>query len=191
MLLSIWMAAELCGTDNPPETLWTLPSLSSHLFYGTYVTKFVGEAAFCRTPSTHEKRGLLEPSSRVLGPALLDRAGGRMEELSQQVRFHWSDEKIILPPPLLPLDLMRRQTICEWWHGRIGPKGYEWETSKPAHVSVDVKRICITHSDVMDFPMFALDSSFLLTCGNNESLIRGILSSDPTPPDPPAHEFSF
>lgn len=61
----------------------------------------------------HEKRGLPEPRARVLGPALLDRARGRMEELSQQVRFHWSDEKIIPPPPLLSLDLMRRQTICE------------------------------------------------------------------------------
>lgn len=47
----------------------------------------------------------------------------------------WKDNSH--PPP--PLDLMRRQTICEQWQSQIGPKGYEWETSKPAHVSVDVK----------------------------------------------------
>lgn len=33
------------------------------------------------------------------------------------------------------------------------------------------ERICITHSDLMDFPMFSLDSPFLLTCWNNESLM--------------------
>lgn len=42
------------------------------------------------------------------------------------------------------------------------------------------ERICITHSDLMDFPMFALDSPFLLTCSNNESLMCGI----PFPPLP-------
>lgn len=47
----------------------------------------------------------------------------------------WKDNS----PPLLSLDLMQRQTICEQWHSQIGPKGYEWETSKPAHVSVTVK----------------------------------------------------
>lgn len=50
-------------------------------------------------------------------------------------RERWKDNS----PPLLSLDLMRRQTICEQWHSQIGPKGYEWETSKPAHVSATVK----------------------------------------------------
>lgn len=40
------------------------------------------------------------------------------------------------------------------------------------------ERICITHSELMDFPMFGPDSPFLLTCSNNESLMSGF----PSPP---------
>lgn len=85
----------------------------------------------------HEKFGFLGPRARVLGSALPEQSGekGTAQSAGQG---HGSDEKIILPP-LLSLDLMRRQTICEQWHSQIGPKGYEWETSKPAHVSATVK----------------------------------------------------
>lgn len=40
------------------------------------------------------------------------------------------------------------------------------------------ERICITHSELMDFPMLGPDSPFLLTCSNNESLMSGF----PSPP---------
>lgn len=70
----------------------------------------------------HEKCGLPGPTTGLVGPALPDQP--REKGMAQSARQgHWSDEKII-PPPSLPLDLMRRQTICEQWQSQIGPKGY-------------------------------------------------------------------
>lgn len=91
-----------------------------------------------------KKHGFPGPKARTVGFALPDwpREKGMAQSAS---KGHWSDEKIIQhphphPPPLPQLlDLMQRQTICEQWQSQIGPKGYEWETSKPAHISVDVK----------------------------------------------------
>lgn len=87
-------------------------------------------------------RGARGPCTRpcTLRPASGERGGSVSGQGPLQ---RWKDN---LSPPATPpcpppvsLDLMRRQTICERWHGQIGPKGYEWETSKPAHVSANVK----------------------------------------------------
>lgn len=80
-----------------------------------------------------------------------------------------SDEKIILPPttagPHAASNHLWAVTEPDWaeriWVGNF----------KTCSYFCSRERICITHSDLMDFPMFTLDSPFLLTCSNNESLM--------------------
>lgn len=92
---------------------------------------------------------------------------------------HWSDEKIILPPtaagPHAASNHLWAVTQPDWaeriWVGNF----------KTCSCFCERERICITHSDLMDFPMFTLDSPFLLTCSNNESLMCRIPFSPPAP----------
>lgn len=192
MPLSIWMAMELRGADNRLQTQWTLPPFSLALFMGPALPN-LWVRRHSATPSTQSMKSMdyPEPSARVLGPALLDRAGGRMEELRQQVSFHWSDEKIIPPPPLLPLDLMRRQTICERWLP-------DW--AKRIWVGNFKTCSCFCGREKDLYNTFRCDGFshvcsgqpfFWLTCWNNESLIRGIHSSHPPPRRPPCSWVQF
>lgn len=123
----------------------------------------------------HEKCGFPGPRARVVGSALPDwpREKGTAQSAGQG---HWSDEKIILPPtaagPHAASNHLWAVTQPDWaeriWVGNF----------KTCSCFCDRERICITHSDLMDFPMFTLDSPFLLTCSNNESLMCRI----PFPP---------
>lgn len=130
----------------------------------------------------HEKCGFLGPRPCVLGSALPDQP--REKRTSQSAgKGHWSDEKIIPPPsvagPHAASNHLWAVTQPDWaeriWVGNF----------KTCSCFCERERICITHSDLMDFPMFTLDSPFLLTCSNNESLMCRI------PFSPPAHESSF
>jgi len=116
----------------------------------------------------HEKCGFLGPRAHVVGSAIPDRPGekGTAQSAGQG---HWSDEKIILPPtaagPHAASNHLWAVTQPDWaeriWVGNF----------KTCSCFCERERICITHSDLMDFPMFTLDSPFLLTCSNNESLM--------------------
>lgn len=57
---------------------------------------------------------------------------GQLSQRRAQSRSRWKDNS-----PLA--DHMRRGAACERWQSKIKQKGYEWETSKPAHVSGPVK----------------------------------------------------
>lgn len=129
-----------------PEQTWRCSSLYTA---STLASKFVPQVGGWQKP--HQTDCLLLRWPRTIAnksvfsrdqgpaPALSDqpREKGKAQSAGQGPLERWKDNST-LPPPV-SLDLMRRQTICEWWHGQIGPKGYEWETSKPAHVSANVK----------------------------------------------------
>lgn len=91
---------------------------------------------------------------------------------------HRGDEKIILPL------------------GVAGPpaaSNHLWAVTRPDWVGnlkscscfYECEKICITHSDLMDFPMFTPDSPFLLTCSDNESLMSAVPLPTPFPRHPP------
>lgn len=171
MLLSIWMMG-LCGAANPLETPWTFFFLAS--FYVS-CNQICGRGSssqphraerllLCwrRSPLTQSMKSV---DSRSQGPACWalqsSTRPGENGTAQSAGEGHWSDEKIIptLPPPSVagPHAASNHLWAVTWpdWAERIWVGNF-----KTCSCFCVRERICITHSDLMDFPMFAPDSPF-------------------------------